>query len=89
MNVNISCLQFEHAGFMESVEEILNRLGGRPEHIELELTESYIASNYENLSSLFQDLRKKGFRIAMDDFGTGYSSLGLFKEFPCGYGQGG
>lgn len=82
MNVNISCLQFEHAGFMESVEEILNRLGGRPEHMELELTESYIASNYENLSSLFQDLRKKGFRIAMDDFGTGYSSLGLLKNSP-------
>lgn len=82
MNVNISCLQFEHAGFMESVEEILDRLGGRPDHMALELTESYIASNYENLSALFYDLRQKGFRIAMDDFGTGYSSLGLLKHSP-------
>ena len=52
------------------------------EGLELELTESQIASNEGALLAQLQTLTGMGVRVAIDDFGTGYSSLSRLTQFP-------
>ena len=39
-------------------------------------------NNIESSQQLLQQLRNKGFTIAVDDFGTGYSSLSYLQRLP-------
>jgi EAL domain-containing protein (putative c-di-GMP-specific phosphodiesterase class I) len=48
----------------------------------VELTETAIVSDGEQLAHVLQDLRSLGVKIAMDDFGTGYSSLSHLRDLP-------
>lgn len=82
ISINLSCLQMEDASLYAFLTETAAELGVSPEHVVLELTESYLAANLSALSDLLKRLRGAGFRIAMDDFGTGYSSLSLLKRAP-------
>lgn len=53
-------------------------LGG----LEIELTESQIATGEASLLDQLQALTAMGVRLVIDDFGTGYSSLGRLTQFP-------
>lgn len=46
-----------------------------PENIDIEITESVFAHDYDIINNIIEKLRNAGMRIAIDDFGTGYSSL--------------
>ena len=48
----------------------------------VEVTESVVVENVDELKRVLSELEKFGFRIAIDDFGTGYSSLGVLLEIP-------
>lgn len=48
----------------------------------LEFTESYVASDLDDLREKLNRVRRMGIKIAIDDFGVGYSSLGVLKEAP-------
>lgn len=50
--------------------------------VELEITESMVIENLEQVHQVINQLRKDNIRIAVDDFGTGYSSLQYFSELP-------
>lgn len=78
-SVNLSCLQIEDSDFLNFMEETLRQYRIPASMMEVELTESYIASNIETLAESFRRIRRMGLSIAMDDFGTGYSSLGILK----------
>jgi diguanylate cyclase (GGDEF)-like protein len=84
--VNLSARQFEVGGGAASlaatVEEILGRSGLAPQFLELELTESALMSNADQVAAALAELRGIGLRISVDDFGTGYSSLSYLKRFP-------
>ncbi|MEW6036637.1 MAG: EAL domain-containing protein [Pseudomonadota bacterium] len=80
--VNISALQFRNRDFCDQVRAIVQRTGIRPEHLELELTESAVMADAENSVGILRELRDSGIRLAIDDFGTGYSSLSYLKDFP-------
>lgn len=81
-SVNLSCLQIEDSDFLNFMEETLRQYRIPASMMEVELTESYIASNIETLAESFRRIRRMGLSIAMDDFGTGYSSLGILKLSP-------
>ena len=79
--VNVSAVQFRHADLAGQVAHAL-QCSGLPAHLlELELTESVLAENLEQVGATLQRLKQLGVRLAMDDFGTGYSSLSYLKHF--------
>ena len=80
--VNVSARQFRQDEFIESVEAALARHGFDPARLKLELTESVIVNDVEDVVGKMQRLRAMGVSLAMDDFGTGYSSLAYLKQLP-------
>ncbi len=80
--VNISALQFRQPEFVEQVLAILSRTGAKPENLRLELTESMLVENIEDIIAKMNELKSHGLRFSLDDFGTGYSSLAYLKRLP-------
>ena len=80
--VNISALQFRQPDFVDQVLAALDRSGANPENLKLELTESMLAHNIDEVIAKMTELRAHGLRFSLDDFGTGYSSLGYLKRLP-------
>jgi diguanylate cyclase (GGDEF)-like protein/PAS domain S-box-containing protein len=79
--VNVSSVQFARNGLLRSVTDILEETGFPAELLELELTESILVGDPENVFSVVNQLRAQGVTFAIDDFGTGYSSLSYLKRF--------
>lgn len=48
--------------------------------LEIEVTESAYAEEYETFTAVIDRLRNAGFPVLMDDFGSGYSSLNMLKD---------
>ena len=82
MAVNLSSLQFQRVSFVEQLEATLNQAKLEPKWFELELTESLLLENIEQVVDKLQHLKQLGISIAIDDFGTGYSSLNYLKRLP-------
>lgn len=82
--VNLSPAQFRAnaADVVLIVSEALELNGLDPWRLELEITESLLISDPEQVLDSLNRLSDLGVRIAMDDFGTGYSSLSYLWRFP-------
>jgi diguanylate cyclase (GGDEF)-like protein len=81
--VNVSPRQMEDsARLFRAVQAALRISGLAATRLELEITESSLLSQDEQILGTLHRLRASGVRIAMDDFGTGYSSLGQLRSFP-------
>ena len=79
--VNVSPVQLRHAGFCETVTDIIRETGITPSRLELEITESVLMQDTGETLAILLRLHKLGTKLAMDDFGTGYSSLGYLLKF--------
>ena len=80
--VNVSAKQFCQDNFVIKVINKVKKHKIIPSKLKLELTESLIVNDFENVISKMKQLRKHGIQISIDDFGTGYSSLQYLKNFP-------
>ncbi|WP_190237495.1 bifunctional diguanylate cyclase/phosphodiesterase [Rhizobium sp. R635] len=80
--VNLSAKQFQSAGLVKSIADILGETGCRAEWIEIEITESLLLDQKDETLQTLSELRSMGFSIAIDDFGTGYSALNYLARFP-------
>ncbi|HUX89215.1 MAG TPA: EAL domain-containing protein [Gallionellaceae bacterium] len=80
--VNVSAHQFLQSGFVNQVLEILKNTGANPHKLKLELTESLLVSNVDEVIEKMFALKAKGVCFSLDDFGTGYSSLSYLKRLP-------
>jgi len=80
--VNVSAKQFREVDFVANVLAIVNRTGASPRMLKLELTESMLVDNVDDIIEKMYDLKAKGIGFSLDDFGTGYSSLSYLKRLP-------
>ncbi len=80
--VNISALQLRQRDFVDEVLGALERTGANARNLKLELTESMLVDNVEDVIAKMTVLRGHGLRFSVDDFGTGYSSLTYLKRLP-------
>ena len=79
--VNLSPAQFRDADMAETVARVLRETGLPPKRLELEITESLLISDTDEVFGKLTRLRELGVRIVMDDFGTGYSSFNYLARF--------
>lgn len=79
--VNLSAVQFKRGNLEMSVTQALTHSGLAPEFLELELTESILIQNTENILATVHRLKALGLKLSIDDFGTGYSSLSYLNRF--------
>ncbi|KAB2914311.1 MAG: EAL domain-containing protein [Hyphomicrobiaceae bacterium] len=82
VSVNLSSVQFRHAGLAGVVTEALASSGLPPDRLEIEITETVFLEDSEATLAVLYELRELGVRVVMDDFGTGYSSLRYLQSFP-------
>jgi predicted signal transduction protein with EAL and GGDEF domain len=82
LSVNVSARQFHQADFVEGVRRSLTASGADPARLTLELTESVVLDNVEEVIGRMQQLDALGVSFSLDDFGTGYSSLSYLKRLP-------
>lgn len=81
-SVNIPAHQVRKGNLVQVIKRVLDNTGLDPHLLELELTESALMDDVENVLAMLNELRALGIEIALDDFGTGYSSLSYLKRFP-------
>lgn len=81
MAINISAIQFKRGNIEEVVKKALAKSRLNPNLLELELTESILIHDTENVLQSIKRLKAIGVKLSIDDFGTGYSSLSYLKRF--------
>ena len=80
--VNVSAHQFNQPDFVEQVLATLDGTGADPRRLRLELTESLLVHNAQEIIEKMFALKARGVGFSLDDFGTGYSSLSYLKRMP-------
>jgi diguanylate cyclase (GGDEF)-like protein/PAS domain S-box-containing protein len=82
VGVNVSAVQLSRSDICADVQKALSLSEIDPGCLVIELTESVLMQNSEDVLATLNQLKKLGVRIAIDDFGTGYSSLSYLHRFP-------
>lgn len=82
ISVNISAKQFLYIHFIQELEDIITHTGINPDFLKLELTETAVIDNIDDVINKINILKDIGVRIALDDFGMGNSSLVYLKKLP-------
>jgi len=82
ISVNISPRQLARGDVVDLVSRILQETELDARYLELEITESVMATDGDKSFAMLTELRALGVKISLDDFGTGYSSLSYLKRFP-------
>lgn len=80
--VNVSVRQLQASDFAEKVLITLAETGVAADQLLLEITESMLMVNTEQIIEKMNRLKRVGVRFSLDDFGTGYSSLGYLNRLP-------
>ncbi len=79
--INLSAKQFQQKAMDEIIAAILKETGVDPRFIGIEITESMLLHNIDEVVQTLLKLSDMGLEISIDDFGTGYSSLSYLKRF--------
>lgn len=82
LSVNISAKQFLYINFVQELREILAKTDINPDQLKLELTETAVIDNIDDVINKMKVLKQMGVRISLDDFGIGHSSLVYLKKLP-------
>ena len=75
-------MQFDEDSIIDEVEQALAESGLEAQWLELEVTETALMSDMDEVIRKLTKLRDLGLELAIDDFGTGYSSLSYLKKLP-------
>ncbi len=80
--VNVSARQFQQPDFVLQVLQACRNAGINPSLLKLELTESMLVNDVDDVITKMSQLGDQGVSFALDDFGTGFSSLSYLKQLP-------
>lgn len=80
--INVSPLQFMRMDFSRQVRQVLAEMRVAPGNLEIEMTETTVMRNVEDVARQMRDLAELGLHFSVDDFGTGYSSLRHLHQLP-------
>ncbi len=79
--VNVSARQFHSAGLHKFIVDTLQEFSIAPELLSLEITESVLMGNADEVRDILRDIKALGVGIALDDFGTGFSNMSYLSRF--------
>lgn len=82
MSVNVSIRQFTQVDLAGEIEKSLRSNRIDPGRLRLEITESTLIQDFQEILTVLRELKAMGVKLAIDDFGTGYSSLSYLRELP-------
>ena len=82
LSVNVSARQFHQPEFVQEVQAVLQATGAPARRLKLELTESMLVDDVDDIIAKMMTLKASGVGFSLDDFGTGYSSLSYLKRLP-------
>ncbi|MFH1981550.1 MAG: EAL domain-containing protein [Pseudomonadota bacterium] len=82
LSINVSASQFKDDAFVSVLEEALSSTGVSGRHLKLELTETEIIDNPNQVENVLEQIHRLGISAVLDDFGTGYCSLSYLHRFP-------
>lgn len=82
ISVNVSASNLVRKQFPASVRKLIKDKEHLARNIKLEITETFLHNDDDQVRETMKALRGMGFHIWLDDFGTGYSSLRHLKDFP-------
>lgn len=80
--INLSAIQFQDKHLADRIQAILQETGMQGHQLELEITETSLMKQNDEVLETLKRLAQMGMHIAIDDFGTGYSSLSYLKRYP-------
>ena len=75
VSINVSPTQFQRGGVRQQLQNALQRHGVAPALLEVEITESAMIGDQDDIVAELAGIRALGIKLHIDDFGTGYSSL--------------
>ncbi len=82
LSVNVSARQFHQPRFVHEVLDVVRSSGAPANRLKLELTESLLVDDVDDIIAKMSALKAEGVGFSLDDFGTGYSSLSYLKRLP-------
>lgn len=82
ISVNLSRMHLYQKDFYQEYLSVMRGYNIPSYYVELELTESTMFENQQQLIQVMGQIKSQGILISMDDFGSGYSSLNLLKDLP-------
>ena len=80
--VNLSAQHFVSSDIVAIIKNALAESKLPAHRLELEVTESVLVDNPDDVYEILKSLKELGVAISLDDFGTGYSSLSYIMKFP-------
>ena len=80
--VNLSAFEFRQRDVAGEIAAVLSETGLPPQFLEVELTETVLMQQSEQVLQTLRSIKALGVGLAIDDFGTGYSSLSYLKRYP-------
>lgn len=82
VSVNLSVRLFHGDNLLELIQNVLDKANLEPRLLELEIAESMVLHDVNDIIRQLGNIRSLGVKVSMDDFGTGYSSIGLLDRIP-------
>lgn len=80
--INLSMHNLHDYDLTERIMESLSRYRLKPESLVLEITETGVMQNPDQVIEILGQLSSMGVNLSIDDFGTGHSSLMYLKKLP-------
>lgn len=82
VTVNVMAHELTEADFYKTILRMIDQHGAAPKRFCVEITESELLENSDQVIRNLTRLRAAGVLIAVDDFGAGYSSLNYLPQYP-------